>query len=336
MYPVDEVAGCRARLATRADLRHYATANAVDDIEAVRQALGYPKIDLQGFSYGTRLATQYARRFPNFVRTISAIGSLPPEHRMPLHHAAGFERAFDLLLADCEQDTECREAFPNIRDNWLSLIESMVEPVDYQYKGEVLTIRRDVFVEGIRMAMYDATQARSLPYIVDAASRANFDPFVELALPDDPDAPPDLAEGAYLSFTCTDDVARIAAEDIASWNDDTYLGDYRVSQQKRACELWPKGPYPSALESETEVDVPALLITGDRDPITPPSDAEQMARWLPNSLVVIVPHAGHMPFDGSDPECIDSVVVAFLNSANLKALDLSCVYANEPPPFVID
>ena len=336
MYPVDEVTDCRTLLETRADLRHYATANAVEDIETVRQALGYPKIDLQGISYGTRLAFQYARRYPDHVRTLSAIGSLPPEHRVPLHHAAGFERAFDLLLTDCEGDPECRRAFPNLRSDWISLLHSMAEPVTYRYQGLDLTIRRDVFVEELRSAMYFASQARTLPSIVHAASRGDFGPFVELVVPDDPDAPPFLARGAYLSFTCTDDVARIAAEDIASLNDGTYLGDYRVSQQKRACGLWPKGPFPVAIESELVVDVPSLLLTGDRDPITPPSDAEKMARWLPNSRVVIVPHAGHMPFDGSDPECVDRVMLEFLISAAPDDLDLSCVNGNEPPPFAVN
>ena len=336
MYPVGEVTDCRTLLERRADLRHYATANAVEDIEIVRKALGYPKIDLQGISYGTRLATQYARRYPNHVRTLTAIGSLPPEHRVPLHHAAGFERAFDLLLTDCEEDPECRRAFPNLRNDWISLLHNMAEPVIYRYQGVDLTIRRDVFVEELRSAMYFATQARSLPSIVEAASRGDFGPFVELAVPDDPDAPPYLAGGAYLSFSCTDDVARIIAGDIASLNDGTYLGDYRVSQQQRACELWPKGPYPKDIESELEVDVPSLLLTGDRDPITPPSDAQKMARWLPNSRVVIIPHAGHMPFDGNDPECIDGIMLEFINSAALDDLDLSCVNGNEPPPFAVN
>lgn len=342
MYPADEVAECRKLLEPRADLRQYATANAVEDIEAVRQALGYSEIDLQAISYGTRLALEYARRYPQHVRTLAAIGSLPPQHRMPLHHAASFERAFDLLIADCEGDPECREAFPMLRNAWQSLLESMAEPVVYRYEdpsledgGIDLTIRRDVFVEELRSAMYYATQARSLPLVVVAASRGDFDPFLELALPDDPEAPPFLAKGAYLSFTCTDDLSRIRPDDIAPLNDGTYLGDYRVSRQMSACEIWPSGPYPTSLVSEVEADVPGLLVTGDRDPVTPPSDAQQMARWLPNSKVVIVPNAGHMPFDGSDSECIDRIMLAFLRSAAFDDIDLSCVNANEPPPFAV-
>jgi pimeloyl-ACP methyl ester carboxylesterase len=343
MYPPDKVAACRKQLEASADLRQYATSNAVDDLEAVRRALGYQAIDLQAISYGTRLALEYARRYPDHVRTLTAIGSLPPEHRIPLRHAVGFERAFNRLLADCEGDNECRSAYPDLRERWLALLKKMAEPVVYRYQsssledgGIDLTIRRDIFVEELRSAMYYATQARSLPHIVDAASRGDFEPFLKLALPTDPDAPPFLAEGAYLSFTCTDDVSRINAADVAPYVDDTYLGDYRISQQIRACELWPSGSFPDALASRVESDVPALLLTGDRDPITPPSDAKQMARWLTNSLVVIIPHAGHLPFDGSNPECIDRLMLAFLQSATLDGLDTACVFANEPPPFSLN
>jgi pimeloyl-ACP methyl ester carboxylesterase len=184
--------------------------------------------------------------------------------------------------------------------------------------------------------MYLATQARSLPLVIDAASRGDFGPFLELALPAVDNSPPFLAEGAYQSFTCTDDVSRINVADIALLNDDSYLGDYRVEQQVRACELWPSGSYPVALDRPFEATVPALLITGERDPITPPSDAELMSRGLPNSRVVIVPHAGHLPFDGSDPECIDRVMLSFLASATVEGLDLSCIDALKPLPFIFD
>ena len=342
MYPPSEVTECRSSLESRADLRQYVTSNAVEDLEMVRRALEYSKVDLHATSYGTRLATEYIRRYPEQVRTLTAIGSLPPEHRMPLHHAAGFQRAFDLLLSDCEAQVACRQAFPDLRNRWNLLLGRLAQPLAYHYEsadledGISLTIRRDVFVEKLRSAMYFATGARSLPRVVDAASRDDFAPFLELALPADPDLPPFIAAGAYLSFTCTDDVSRIAAGDVFSFTGDTWLGDYRVAQQMRACKLWPSGSYPVALVSPVESSVPALLITGDRDPVTPPSDARRMAQGLSNARVVIVPHAGHMPFDLSDPECIDRIMLAFLQSATVEDLDLTCIDALEPPPFVLN
>lgn len=340
MFPPDEVRACLEKLSPLADLRQYTTSRAVEDLEAVRRALGYPKIDLQGLSYGTRLATEYLRRYPENVRTLTAIGAIAPSHRMPLHHAENFQRAFDLLLTDCAADAACRERFPDLRERWLLLLERLAEPVTYRYEkadlevgGIDLVIRRNIFVEKLRSAMYFAAQARSLPGIVDAASRGDFAPFLELALPDEAAAESFLAEGVYLSITCTEDVSRIAAADIAALNDGTYLGDYRVLQQVRACEAWPRGLHPDTMTQPVTADIPALFVTGELDPVTPPLDAERVAHGFPNSRVVIVPGAGHLPFDLSDPQCIDRVMLAFLERGSVDGLDLSCIDALEPPPF---
>ena len=61
--------GARARVRapswrTRAAPQFYTTSDAVEDLEAVRQALGGPQLDLLGVSYGTRLAQQYAHTLP--------------------------------------------------------------------------------------------------------------------------------------------------------------------------------------------------------------------------------------------------------------------------------
>ncbi|HZW58787.1 MAG TPA: alpha/beta fold hydrolase, partial [Woeseiaceae bacterium] len=117
--------------------------------------------------------------------------------------------------------------------------------------------------------------------------------------------------------------------------DGTYLGDYRVAQQIRACQLWPVGMPPDAMTHPVFADTPALLITGERDPVTPPSDAALVATGFPNVRVVIVPHAGHLPFDTSDPACIDRLMLDFLQRGSIAGLDLACLEALEPPPFAL-
>ncbi len=63
------VARCRENL--EADPALYTTDLAVDDLDDVRAALGYDQVNLLGFSYGTRVALEYLRRFS--TRTHSAI-----------------------------------------------------------------------------------------------------------------------------------------------------------------------------------------------------------------------------------------------------------------------
>lgn len=61
-WPPEAVRACRDRLARTADLPQYSTANAAADLDAVRARLGYPQLNLFGFSYGSRAALGYLRR----------------------------------------------------------------------------------------------------------------------------------------------------------------------------------------------------------------------------------------------------------------------------------
>jgi len=109
----DALRACRARLlAEGVDLARYTTADAVDDVEAVRRALGYPRINLFGVSYGTRVAVEYLRRHPERTRTATLRGVHAPDSRFPLEIARDAQRALDLTLAACELDRACRASYP--------------------------------------------------------------------------------------------------------------------------------------------------------------------------------------------------------------------------------
>ena len=68
---------CRLELQKRADLRYYLTTYAMDDLDDLRAALGYDKINLDGGSYGTRASLVYIRQHGDHVRTASC-GAAPP------------------------------------------------------------------------------------------------------------------------------------------------------------------------------------------------------------------------------------------------------------------
>src|SRR5881394_4356385 len=70
---------CRDELSKTSDLRMYTTSIAVQDLDTVRRALGYERINLFGNSYGTRVAQHYARRFPAATRTLILDGVVNPE-----------------------------------------------------------------------------------------------------------------------------------------------------------------------------------------------------------------------------------------------------------------
>src|SRR4051812_38177409 len=82
--PVELVAECRRELETRADLAMYSTEQAAADLDRVRAALGYDRVDLWALSYGTRLAQVYMKHFGARVHAGVLVGFAPLDYKAPL------------------------------------------------------------------------------------------------------------------------------------------------------------------------------------------------------------------------------------------------------------
>lgn len=130
-------------------------------------------------------------------------------------------------------------------------------------------------------------------------------------------------------MTCAEEVPFIEESAIGRETAGTLLGDFRVREQKRACALWPRAQVSPEERRPVRSEVPVLLFSGERDPVTPPSYGERVAALLPNSLHVVTPHSGH----GSGGPCSEGLILKFLDSGSVKGLDASCVRSTPLPTF---
>lgn len=341
MYPVEAIKTCREALEGHADLTQYTTTAAANDLNAVRDALGYDRIDLYGLSYGTRLALEYMRRYPEQVRSAVLQGAAPPSLTMPLHHALDAERAAELLMEACETELACREAFPDLRREWREVFSRLARaPARTQWSGASgadveVEVQRGVFATEVRSMMYTQAGVRQIPLIIHEAAAGNFAPFLKRVIPEDIRETGFLAEGMYLSVTCTEDVPWIEAGEAERLASGTFLGDYRVLQQQRACEHWPPGRIPADFHDPVTAAIPVLIISGYADPATPPRWGNEVARHLPNSRHVVIPHLAHL-LDGLSnvAECLDRALNEFFARGTAKGLDVGCVGTMRPPPFL--
>jgi pimeloyl-ACP methyl ester carboxylesterase len=341
MYPVDYVKKMRAALEPRADLTKYTTSIAMDDLDDVRAWLGYERINLFGLSYGTRAVLVYLRQHPEHVRTITLVAVAPTYLRMPMYHAQSADRAMNLLLDECDHDAKCHESFPKIREDWKKVIADLQRaPAQALYKSPKkkskavsVEIRRDVFAEQIRYLLYYRHQSNQVPLIVHRAADGDFQPFLRQAT--GPSLADIIADGAYLCVTCAEDVPFIDQAEAEKMDADNPFDNYRVVQQTRACSMWPRGNIPADYLEPVRSDVPALIFSGNLDPITPPQRGEEVARYLPNSRHVIIPEAAHGPFGVSHLDCMDRLIVEFLDHGDARKLDVSCVNQMKPPPFAL-
>ena len=101
----------------------------------------------------------------------------------------------------------------------------------------------------------------------------------------------------------------------------------------KICSIWPAGEIPPDFHAPLASDTPVLLLSGEADPVTPPANAEDVARLLPNSLSVIVKGEGHnVAYRG----CIPWLMTDFIESASVQGLDLSCLEEIGPMPFFLN
>jgi pimeloyl-ACP methyl ester carboxylesterase len=339
-YLADVFAGetfrrCLRELQARADLRHYGTSAAADDLEDVRRALGYGPLNLLGTSYGTRAALEYMRRHPHGVRTAILSGLAPIALTNPLHHARAAQGALDLLLDDCASDAACAAAFPALREELRAVVARLdAQPARVAVRvpgtgGEAeVTLTRGAFAEALRVMMYNAQRAREVPYLIHRAHGGDLTPFAEAALASNRGIRGQIAFGMLMSVICAEDVDRIDPAIIPAVTEGTLLGDARVRGQMAACASWPRGEVPADYGEPVRSAVPTLLLSGTLDPVTPPEWGEEAARHLPNALHVVAPGA-----HGVGGPCIEAIQRRFLATASVRGLDTACVAEMRLPPF---
>lgn len=329
-FPLEQVRKCRQQLEPKANLELYTTPMAMDDLDDVRAALGYKQINIIGASYGTRAAQVYLKHHESRVRTVILHGVSPTNQSMPRDFPQHNERALNGVIAKCAGDDACRAAFPNLAAEVKSVLARLMRgPVEVELKKATestrVTLSRDLAAEAIRYMLYQSVGASRIPLFIHLAARGNFVPLAEAAISYRQQIVATGSNGLYLSVTCAEDLPRINPGEGERNGVNTFLGDYRLRQQRAACALWPQAKMPSDYAEPTRSGVPALILTGQWDPVTPPLYGDTVAKYLSQSVHVIVPHGGH-GFNGLNGlECIESLIASFVERGTTTGLDSSCV-----------
>lgn len=325
----DRLATCRDGL--DADLRLYGTHLAMDDLDDVRAALGYERVNLYGMSYGTRAALVYARRHPQRVRTMTLQGVAPPSRRLPDDLAADQQAALDLVLHACAADRACRTRYGDLGATLAGVMERLrQQPVEVPsgsrnpaWAGAV-RITDGMLAGALRIMLYTGASAGRIPGVVASAAAGDWSPLVEAIRPFMESLGSTLHFGLFLSVTCAEDLPGMDLDAVAAASAGTLLGDRAARNHRRLCRHWRIGTVPPDYHLPVRSDVPALLITGSADPVTPPRAAHEAARYLSHSLEVTVPNAGHADAVAA---CEGRIVAAFIAAGNTDGLDTGCVSA---------
>jgi pimeloyl-ACP methyl ester carboxylesterase len=308
---------CAKALSARADLTQYTTPNSVQDLDDLREALGYGQIDIDAGSYGTRAALVYMHMFPTRVHTAILSGIDVPENHSPLNHAAAAERAMETLFAQCAAAAACHKTFLDPKgdlDAILAALRTKPATVTVTHpvtkKPTAISLTASGFADGLRVMLYSEEEGRKVPLLLARARAGDYTPFAEAALANNRGLKLDLAMGLLLSVSCSEDTNRIDPALIAKAVAGSFIGDWRVKGQMAACSAWPTTHLPADYFAPFTVDTPILLVSGNLDPVTPPHWGDVAKRYFPKAVHVVMPGA-HVA--GND--CVDAMTKALFEPA---------------------
>jgi len=321
-----------------ADVRFYTTNIAMDDLDDVREYLGYKTFNLYGGSYGTRAALVYLRRHKEHVRSMVLDGVAPTDMRLPLFTSRDAQRALDKMLSDCEASPSCEHAFPGLRLRVRSLLARLEKNpprvrVVHPRTGvaEEVTIEARIVASILFTSLYSPLTASIVPSLIDDAEHNDFQALFALGLSDGGDDD-NMSLGMRFSVLCTEDAGRVTPGDVERETINTVFGSHLLGPQIAACERWPKGTVEPTFYDPVVSDVPALVLSGDIDPVTPPTWGEAVVKHLSRGRHIVMPATGHGVIGTA---CGLKLIETFIERASSADLDTSCVAEVHRPPFFV-
>lgn len=329
----EDVRACREVLERRADLRRYTTWDAVEDLESVRLALGYERIDLFGASYGTQVAQAYLRRHADRARAAVLAGALPLAPETVPFDSRDAERALRLLLDDCAADAACAAAFPRLSEETAEVLKRLERsPVRVQVDDREVLFDRPAFARTLRTRLFSAEAAARVPLALHRAFAGDYVSMARAAVRIAAAQRPNENLGMFLTVVCSEWMRFVDEASIRRLGEGTFFGPERGLAWLRSCGAWPRADLPVDFAAPVRADVPVLLLSGRLDPVTPPHWGEQVAMFLPRARQVVFAASAHFPTG----DCASGLVAQFVEQASAARLDARCAASEVRPPFVLD
>ena len=336
----EAIAACLAELPQ--DPRYFTTSAAVEDLEALRQALGYQQLSLYGISYGTRVAQHYMRTYPASTRAVIIDGVVPSPQPLGIDIAINSEKALQAAFKRCSENEPCQQAFPDLEDQFQILSTrlqqqeinlSLPHPVTGAHTDLQLTYEH--LMLWLRFSLYAPETVALIPLTIHQAAVDNsYMPIASNALRMMHNISESMNYGMHNSVMCTEDAPfyREAGIDFETM-EASYIGRELFDRMVGLCEHWPEGFRHDDIKAELSSSVPTLLLSGEFDPITPPSWAERVVPGLSNAKHIVAPGQGHGTLSRG---CIPRLMLDFIETPDPNVLDDSCIKHLSAYPLFIN
>jgi pimeloyl-ACP methyl ester carboxylesterase len=315
-------------------LRHLSSLDTVEDLEALRIALGDPRLSYLGFSYGGMLGALYADAYPERIRAMVLDGAVEPGISFAarlIEQAQAFETGLARFLVDCERRPACPFApapDESASDVFDALLEQLrITPLPLE---DGRSLNAGMALSGVMAGLYAretwGTIAAGLARAVDGDGTilaALADSYVGRG-----------TDGAYRNNSVEANTAINCVDYAADRDPVTYLAlaeSSRTAAPRFAallafsgltCAAWPVEPTP-VTRVRAEGAPPILVIGTTGDPAAPYTWSVRLADQLETGVLLTYQSSGHTAV-GTGDTCIDAAVASYLVDLSLPVAGASC------------
>jgi pimeloyl-ACP methyl ester carboxylesterase len=332
---------CHDRLAQQGiNLSAYTTLNNAADVQSLISALGFKQVNLYGVSYGTRLALEVLRSYPQHVRSVVLDSTFPPQENSFTDVSNSIARVFRVFFDGCASDSTCNQEYPNLEQTFYTLVDQLNAspikvnaPDPYNNKAYSALINGTALASTLFQSLYVTSLIPNLPAIITQVQQGNTTLFGRIFGIFTFDT--SLSQGMYESVTCSEDAPFTTADAITQSGQilpDPVRSDLVTSFQGNlaACGIWNVKSVNPAAKNAVTSDIPTLILKGEYDPITPPANGDLAAKTLSHSYAFQFPGTGHGVYTTN--ACPDSIVHAFYDAPTTKP-DSTCIAKMTEPQF---
>ncbi len=328
---------CRERLLDAGiDLSAYNSAEMAADVNDLRAALGYEKVNLYGVSYGSRTALTVMRDYPVILNSVVLDSVVPLEKDVLGSDLVNANQALNLVFERCAADSACNAAYPDLQTAFSELIAQLdANPITIKVTHLVTNGVYDVWVDdsilgaSVHEALYNYETIVYLPKLIYDTLEGKDERYETLAT--------SLeiylfygdysSEGMRYSVLCSDEGTFTSLESAQKKFVSTNLAiaefiNKDLEMIYRTCDIW-GAKIASPVENQPVFsDIPTLVLAGEFDPVTPLEFGRLVADTLENAYYVEFPGLGHYVF--ADRGCARDIVAEFLEDSDTKP-DSNCV-----------
>jgi pimeloyl-ACP methyl ester carboxylesterase len=329
---------CIAELETQGiDRLAYNTVASVADLIDLRRTLGYTSWDIYSASYGARLAQEAMARDGSAIRSVVMASPSARSFSFQAEQPLSTQRALELVFAECAREMLCREAFPDVEQDFYAAYDDLarapipVPIVRPDGAHDTISFHGKRLVDDIRNLLVDQPRVAvaRLPFLLHELRigdrvRASRE-FVGAG-----SVPARLADRALRELVnCADHATHGAAfsKTLDSLNAIARAPFRRA--RDRECDDWFPRSRDGTMPAPVSSDIPTLILTGQFDDRTPTEHARRIASTLSRASLVEFPDEGH---DGRGGPCHGQIVLRFLHNPT-QQVDASCVATIPPISF---